>query len=271
MNRQKPLTLSIVIPAYNEEHHLKACLDSIAKQTVKPDEVIVVDNNSTDRTAKIAKSYEFVSLISESRQGIVFARNAGFNACHGDIICRIDADTILPPNWMVDRVYFYSQSTNRQIAWTGGGVYYNVRLPRLFRLIHHFLVFKLNGWIMHENILWGSNMTVPRKLWQKVQPKLCTRVDIHEDIDMAIHLHRLGYKIVHEPKSTVQVKLRRVRSHRQDLWANLQWWPRTLKVHKYRGWVFSWLFGAAMVYCLSEVPKMMERMARIFGRKPILE
>ena len=53
---QKALTLSIVIPVFNEERYIKACLDSIAAQTVKLDEVIVVDNNSTDKTVLIAKN-----------------------------------------------------------------------------------------------------------------------------------------------------------------------------------------------------------------------
>src|ERR1035437_9021599 len=95
----KPLTLAIVIPVYNEEFYLKACLNSIAKQTVAPDEVIVVDNNSTDKSVQIAKSYKFVKLLHEKRQHQVFAQATGFNAIKSDIIGRIDADSILPPDW----------------------------------------------------------------------------------------------------------------------------------------------------------------------------
>src|SRR6185437_1716246 len=62
---EKPLTLSLVIPAYNEERYIKHCLDAIASQTVTPMEVFVVDNNSTDSTAAIAKNYEFVQVLSE--------------------------------------------------------------------------------------------------------------------------------------------------------------------------------------------------------------
>src|SRR5437868_10767389 len=95
----KPLTLSIVIPAYNEENYLKACLDSVAKQSLKPDEVIVVDNNSTDRTVEIAKRYKFVKVLYEKRQHQVFAQATGFNAAKGEILGRIDADSILSPDW----------------------------------------------------------------------------------------------------------------------------------------------------------------------------
>src|SRR5687768_15841626 len=95
----KPLTLSIIIPAYNEEAHLGACLQAIADQTEPPDEVIVVDNNSTDRTAKIARSFPFVRLLHEKRQGLRATRSRGVTAARGEIIGRIDADTRLGPEW----------------------------------------------------------------------------------------------------------------------------------------------------------------------------
>jgi glycosyltransferase involved in cell wall biosynthesis len=99
---RKALSLSIVIPVYNEQSHLKACLDSIAKQEDYPDEVIVVDNNSTDKTCDIAKSYPFVKLAREKKQGVLSARTKGFNLAKSDFIGRIDADTVLPPTWIKD-------------------------------------------------------------------------------------------------------------------------------------------------------------------------
>ena len=79
------------------------CLQAIARQTVKPLEVIVVDNNSTDATAEIAAGYPFVTVLSEWRQGVVHARDCGFDAARGDIIGRIDAETVMPEDW-VERV-----------------------------------------------------------------------------------------------------------------------------------------------------------------------
>jgi glycosyltransferase involved in cell wall biosynthesis len=97
----KTLTLSIVIPVYNEQCHLKACLDAIANQTESPDEVIVVDNNSTDRTLAIAESYPFVKILKEKKQGVLAVRTKGFNSARSSIIGRIDADTVLPPGWVI--------------------------------------------------------------------------------------------------------------------------------------------------------------------------
>jgi glycosyltransferase involved in cell wall biosynthesis len=87
--------ISIVIPVYNEAERIAACLESIAAQTVTPLEVIVVDNNSTDATVSIARSFPFVRVITAKCQGVIHARNRGFNAARGEIIGRIDADTRL--------------------------------------------------------------------------------------------------------------------------------------------------------------------------------
>ena len=96
------LRVSLVIPVYNEESHLAACLDAIAAQTVQPFEVIVVDNNSTDQTVAIAQRYPFVRLLHEKRQGVVFARDRGFTAARGDVIGRTDGDSILAPDWVAE-------------------------------------------------------------------------------------------------------------------------------------------------------------------------
>src|SRR5687767_9222428 len=93
------MKVSIVIPVYNEADRLAACLQAISRQKVMPLEVIVVDNNSTDKTRTVALSFPFVKLVAEKRQGVVYARDTGFNLAEGDIIGRIDADTILPPAW----------------------------------------------------------------------------------------------------------------------------------------------------------------------------
>src|SRR5688572_5985312 len=99
MKTTKP-RLTIVIIAYNEEGYIANCLRSVQDQTLAPDEVIVVDNNSKDRTAEIAKSFSFVKLVTEHIQGIAPARNRGFNEATGDLIVRIDSDTKLPVDWV---------------------------------------------------------------------------------------------------------------------------------------------------------------------------
>jgi len=93
--------LSVVIPAFNEERYLSACLWALREQTYPADryEVIVVDNASTDATADIARQFG-VRVIHEPVKGIARARQAGFEAAQGQVIASTDADTVVPPLWL---------------------------------------------------------------------------------------------------------------------------------------------------------------------------
>ena len=203
----KTLTLTIVIPVYNEHGYLKACLDSIAKQSVMPDEVIVVDNNSTDKSVQIAKSYPFVKLMGETRQGVVFARNKGFNAATSDIIGRIDADTVLPEDW-VQRVAAEFEDP-KVAAVTGPVSYYDMPLPRLNYQVNHLMCKFTHRWSSDGPFLYGSNMAIRRSAWDSVKKQVCQDQDIHEDIDLAIHLLKADYPINYTKKILAKASGRR--------------------------------------------------------------
>ena len=92
--------VSVVIPAYNEELWLERCVLALQRQqTAVPYEIIVVDNNSTDGTADVAKRLG-VRYVFEPRQGLTFARQAGEDAARGEIVAHTDADSEAPPNWI---------------------------------------------------------------------------------------------------------------------------------------------------------------------------
>ncbi|OGM11535.1 hypothetical protein A2W13_03050 [Candidatus Woesebacteria bacterium RBG_16_36_11] len=94
-------TISVIIPAYNEEGFLPRCLDSLMKQDLdrKLFEIIVVDNASTDKTPDVAKKYP-VKLIHEAKLGVTIARQRGVDSSQGKIIVSADADSIYPPRWL---------------------------------------------------------------------------------------------------------------------------------------------------------------------------
>ncbi len=267
MDHRKPLTLSIIIPAYNEERHIKACLDAIAKQTEMPNEVILVDNNSTDDTARIAVTYPFVTIIKEPKQGIVFARNAGFDKASSEIIGRIDADTILPKNWVRLVKKYYAQGNRYNYALTGGGYFYNLKMPpkAVGGWIHNQVAIRLNRFIMGHYILWGSNMALTKEQWNAVKSLTCSQTDIHEDLDLAIHLNRIGYQIAYRSNIQVGVKMKRMFDDYPSLYENTLWWPRTLKRHNIKKWVLGWL-GAHIIMLGSPILILVNLPFRIFKR-----
>lgn len=99
---KKPL-VSVVIPAFNEEKVIGRTLEALGKQTFSDFEIIVVDNNSTDKTGVIVKSYTKklpLTLLLEKKRARGIARAAGFEAAKGEFLFTTDADTVVPPHWI---------------------------------------------------------------------------------------------------------------------------------------------------------------------------
>jgi glycosyltransferase involved in cell wall biosynthesis len=93
---------SVVIPAFNEQEFLGRCLASLAAQDYPAAfEIIVVDNNSTDRTASIAAAAG-ATLVFEAERGVCQARQRGTEVARGEIIISTDADTTFAPGWLSD-------------------------------------------------------------------------------------------------------------------------------------------------------------------------
>lgn len=216
---EKALTLSIIIPVLNEENYIADCLDAIAQQTVKPDQVIVVDNNSTDQTAKIAKTYKFVSVIKESQQGIVYARNTGFNAATSDIIGRIDADTQINENW-VACVKELAQASPVTTAFTGPCSFRDWRGKMILFWGHRIIYFWSSYLFLGHHTLFGSNMFIKKKLWLDQQKATCLRTDIHEDMDLSIHVRRSGGRVAFSKAMRATISPRRIyrMSHYPIMW-----------------------------------------------------
>src|SRR5436309_4347153 len=91
----RPVEVSVVIPAYNEESSLGACLDTLNKQTI-PAEIVVVDDGSTDRTSAIAAA-RGVRVLRTDHRGPAVARNRGAQATSAPILAFLDADMTFAP------------------------------------------------------------------------------------------------------------------------------------------------------------------------------
>lgn len=90
------ITISVVIPAYNAARFLPRCLKSVFAQTLKPVEVIVVDDGSTDDTAAVAAALG-ARVVSQANGGVSAARNTGIRIASGDWLALLDADDLWAP------------------------------------------------------------------------------------------------------------------------------------------------------------------------------
>lgn len=204
------LRVSVVIPIYNEEKYLTACLDSLMRQNEKADEIIIVDNNSTDNSVKIAKKYP-IKIVHERIQGITHARNKGFNEAQYEIIARTDADTILPANWIkrIKKAFL----DDKTVAISGPASFYD--LPTIasqtkttfLKVIKSYN--KIVKKLLKHDCLYGPNCALRKRAWNQIKYSVCMNdKQVHEDLDLAIHLAPLG-KIKFIGTLTVSTSVRR--------------------------------------------------------------
>lgn len=101
---QKEKLISVIVTAYNIKEFLPRCLESLVKQTYKPLEIIIVDDGSTDGTARVcddyASKYSFIKVLHKENGGPSSARNAGVKIAEGDYIGYVDGD-----DWVEAEMY----------------------------------------------------------------------------------------------------------------------------------------------------------------------
>lgn len=93
-----PPRISVITVVRNGERYLADALRSVLAQTLPPDEIIVVDGQSTDTTADIARSFPGVSVVRQDSLGLANARNLGLDVARGEWIAFLDHDDIWTPD-----------------------------------------------------------------------------------------------------------------------------------------------------------------------------
>lgn len=113
------MKISVIIPVYNVEKHLNACINSVLGQTFMDYELILVNDGSTDASLTIMQSYavadERIKIISQGNKGVSAARNIGLSAARGDYILYVDSDDTILPNTL-ERLWNHAQKTDADIV-----------------------------------------------------------------------------------------------------------------------------------------------------------
>lgn len=110
--------VSVIVPVFNGEATLAACLESLAAQDYPRDryEILVVDNNSTDRTAAVAQSHAVRCVREDRVQGSYAARNRGIHEARGEIVAFTDADCVASPQWIRQGVAGFADASVGGVA-----------------------------------------------------------------------------------------------------------------------------------------------------------
>lgn len=191
--------LAIVIPAYNEQKLIGDCLTAVLKEVQRSGvaaEIVVVDNNSKDRTGEIARSFEGVQVVLETQKGLVHARHAGFEATTAPLVANIDADTIMPEGW-ITKVMEAFRADGKLVALSGPYYYYDLSALQRFMVTLFYgaayVLYLVSRFVIRRgSMVQGGNFVIGREAWKSVGGFDRTIAFYGEDTDVAVRLSKVG-------------------------------------------------------------------------------
>ena len=214
MSNELP-TVSIVVPALNEERLLCLCLNSLQEQDYAGDyEIIVVDNASTDGTREVARSCG-VKVVPEPNIGTGWARQRGLLEASGEIVAFTDADTIAPRKWLSTLVHRLMRS-QKIIAAAGPYAFFDTgTVGKYISYAMNFIFIILDNAFRYVTrkggTIWGSNFAGKREELLKVGGFDTSIKFLGEDYDLSLRLRERG-KVSLIPGLFVLTSARRIKN-----------------------------------------------------------
>lgn len=181
--------ITVVIPVKDDGALLDLCLTLLERQTRRADQVIVVDNGSSDDSAQVALRHGAI-VLCQPEPGIGAAATLGYDAASGGIIARCDADSRPPADWL-ERIVAVLDAQPEAIAITGPGTFYD--LPAVVRPIVDLLYMRAYFALVRAAIanqpVFGSNFAMTAVAWRRISGNVHRHdAEIHDDLDLSYHL-----------------------------------------------------------------------------------
>lgn len=215
--KTKIMSISFIIPARNEENYIGLTIESILKEP--PDlvkEIIVVDNGSTDNTAKIAAAYPKVRVLYEPQPGTNRARQAGLNIATGEIIAFIDADNWVTPGWSEKAIRYLE----RHNAVAVSGPYWHRDQNSIgkfltywgFLMIAYPIYFLVHYLFKRGSVVLGGNVAAKRDALLKIGGLDTNFTFFGDDANTGRRLRKVG-KVIFTPHLKTFASARRFQKH----------------------------------------------------------
>lgn len=190
-------TVTVVIPVKDDSVELARCLRALREQTHRVDEIIVVDNGSTDASARVATAAG-ATVVSCPEPGIPAASSHGYDLASGDLILRLDADCVPSQSWVASMCAAFAARPEVAV-FTGGARFIDgppaLREPLAALYLGSYVAATVPA--LGHLPVFGSNFAMRRGVWRAVRLSV-HRHDphVHDDLDLAFHIgqrHRIRY------------------------------------------------------------------------------
>jgi glycosyltransferase involved in cell wall biosynthesis len=170
-------------------------------------------------------------LEQNGAQGLIPTRNLGLDHALGEVIGRIDADSVLEPTWVAEvRALFGDRTVD---GATGPMIYYDMPLRRFGLRADDRLRRAILRLARDYQFLFGSNMAIRATAWRDIREDVCRDEadEMHEDIDLSIHLARRDHRVVYGSKMVAGMSARRLDDNPRDYFHYVRRWERTYDAH----------------------------------------
>jgi glycosyltransferase involved in cell wall biosynthesis len=221
------IDFTVAIPTYNGENRLPRVIEKLQTQTGVENlswEILIVDNNSQDNTAKLVQEYQAnwphnvpLRYCFEPEQGLAFARNKAITTAKGELIGFLDDDNLPAANWVI-AAYKFAQ-THPQAGAFASQIHglFEVAPPAELKPILFYLAITEKGqqpllYEPHKNgFPPGAGLVVRRLVWDEYVPKrlfLIGRIGksmlANEDAEAMLYIHRAGWEIWYNPEMVME-------------------------------------------------------------------
>ena len=210
------IKISVVVPFLNSEDTLNQCLEALISQNLKPFEILMVDNGSTDRSKEIVKKFidrgaGCIKYYLEKKRGPACARNKGIHESVGNIIAFTDSDCVPDSNWLKNLIIEFKDKQIAAIA----GVVESYKTETLYDKFH--AMFTLQGFEKFQtfskfNLVSGgfptANLIIRKDILSKLEGFDESINFFGEDYDLCARLYNLGFSIKYTPRAVVYHKHR---------------------------------------------------------------
>lgn len=181
--------VSIVIPVFNEERYLPACLTSLISLSYSKDrhEILLVDNGSTDRTLEIAREFSDVSIHIKENVKVGAVRNYGVQKAKGSVIVFLDSDCVVNQEWLTLGVHKLMANPGSVV----GGRYLLRDDPSW---LEKYWILTSPGRVVTQASLLGGCIFIPKEIFQNVGG-FDEHLNAGEDSDLTVRLKKEHFNV----------------------------------------------------------------------------